>query len=692
MERAQAAKELRELLDSHNLQDWKIRINAQSLDSKHQFLGMCLYRDKTIVLNAHHIDIHPDVEIRDTIRHEVAHALCSRWDGHGEIWQAKATELGAIPRACSSMDLPANVIDAIRSGATVEVDFEEHVIRTAKYRVTRLQDRCPTCGEVAVTVSENTIENDDFTPNVKVITLECGHEIRKELPKATPFHRLVADGKQDCEHVFSGNRCWKCGGYRPFDFQIEGMRFAEAALASANGCLIMDEMGLGKTPQSIGTLVFHKELWPILIIVKSKIRLQWFRQLYRWSDGKMIAQVINKSTDFCIPGLQAYIISFDMLVQKSRTSKKGKNVEQGFDIKKFDDAGIKCVIIDECQHISNPDSSRTQMVRRIVKGRKVVGLSGTPWKNRGSEFFSILNMIDPMKFSSFQGFKDRWVRYEWDGKYRKEGGIRNPQAFKDYIKDIAIRRERKEVMSQLPPMNRMPLLVELEALYQDMYDEGEGDFVNWYNEKVLGGEPLNGIHMLAQMTKMRHAVGLSKIPATMEFLEQHIEENDRSIVVGAHHKDVQDILFDQCKEKFGSEYQILQLKAGGDSAPVVQKFNERKSILIASILAGGEGVDGLQHSCYDLILHERQWNPANEEQFEGRLLRMGQESGSVNGTYIMADGTIDTLFNGIVERKRIYFHQAMNTGEAPVWNQSDLLKELAEAIVANYNRKKGRAA
>lgn len=690
MERAQCARELRELLDAEGLKDWKIRINPQSLESKHQYLGMCLYRDKTIVMNAHHIDIHPDVEIRDTMRHEVAHAKCSQYDGHGELWQAEARRLGASPAPCSGMGLPANVIDAIRSGATVEVDFEEHVIRTAKYKITKLQDLCPTCGEIAVIVSETLTENDDFTPDVKVINLECGHEIRKELPKATPFHRLVADGKPDCEHLFENNRCWKCGGYRPFDFQVEGMRFIEAAIANGNGCVVMDEMGLGKTPQSVGYLAFHPEVWPALFIVKSKIKLQWFKQNYRWSNGKIVSQIITKSTDFCIPGLQAYIIGFDMLVPKTRTSKKGKTIQQGFDINKFNDAGIKLVVIDECQHISNVDSTRTQVIRKVCKGRKVIGLSGTPWKNRGSEFYSILSMVDHNRFPSYEEFKNRWVQQFWDGKYKKEGGIANPARFKEFIKDIAIRRERKEVMKQLPPMNRMPLLVELEALYQDMYDEGEGSFVEWYNDKVLGGEPLNGIHMLAQMARMRHAVGLSKIPATVEFLEQHVEENDRSIIIGVHHKDVAEILLDQCKEKFGTEYQILALRAGGDSTPIVDAFNSRKSILIASTLAGGEGVDGLQKSCFDLIMHERQWNPANEEQFEGRLLRMGQESGSVNGTYIMADSTIDTMFDGIVERKRIYFHNAMNTGEVPVWNAGEIMKELAEAIVANYNRKKNR--
>ena len=687
MDRNKASLLTRDTLDKYNLKDWKVRLVPEL--GHNNFLGLCSYKDKTIFLNAHHVDMHLEYDVEQTIRHEVAHALCPGHN-HNEVWRAKAIEIGCVsPAPCSSLGLPPHIIDAIRSGHSIEVEIEEEVIRRPKYTVTRIQDKCQFCGKVAKTISEIKIPNNDpFRPENVIIKLECGHTLVKSIPKGTPFQTLLADGDMECAHEFEKNECQKCGGKRPFEFQVEGMLFAEQAITMNSGAIIMDEMGLGKTPQSIGVLHFHPELLPVLVIVKSKIKFQWFKQWLRWTRDGIIPQIINSSSDFLIPGMKAYIVSFDMLVPKTRKTKSGKTITQGFDITKFDKVGIKTVIIDECQHISNPDSSRTQMVRRIAKGKKVIGLSGTPWKNRGSEFFSILNMVAPMKFSSYQGYKDRWVQTYWSGKYLKEGGIRNPEAFKEYIKDIAIRRQRNEVMKELPPINRMPLYVELEQLYQDSYDEKEGDFVKWYNDKIIGGESLDTMQLLAQMTKMRHVAGLAKMPATREFVANFIEETERSIVIGVHHKDVGEIL-SMDLQKDHPDIQILQLKAGGDSSPIVEKFNSKRSILIASTLAGGEGVDGLQHTCYDLIMHERQWNPANEEQFEGRLLRMGQKSSSLNGTYVMANDTIDTMFDAIVERKRLQFHAAMNKGEAPVWNTGDIVKELADMIVQNHRRKKG---
>jgi len=146
MERKDATLFLRTKLNEHGLQDWSVRLN-QNPDT--HFLGLCSYKDKTIILSAHHIDIHPEPDVRNTILHEVAHAL-TPGEHHNEIWAAKAREIGCDnTMPCSNLSLSPEIIDAIRSGATVEVTFDEQVIRTPKYYITRLQDKCESCGKVA---------------------------------------------------------------------------------------------------------------------------------------------------------------------------------------------------------------------------------------------------------------------------------------------------------------------------------------------------------------------------------------------------------------------------------------------------------------------------------------------------------------------------------------------------------------
>ena len=696
MTRHDASKLLRDKLNEHGLSDWGVRLN-QNADSR--FLGLCSHKDKIIILSAHHIDIHPDADIRNTILHEVAHAL-TPGHAHDDVWSDKAREIGCdntLP--CSNLSLNPDVIDAIRSGATVEVTFETQVIRTPKFNITRLQDKCEVCGLVAKTITEAMeYGDDDALFDVKVITLECGHIIRRNIPRGTPFHKFQFGGREDCQHDWDKNRCIACGRFRLYDFQQDGARFLEAALSVNHGGACFDEMGLGKTNQAMATVFYHPELCtPTLWIVKSGLRPQFQQTMLNWMGDNHLAQIVETSKDWLIPRYKHYIISYDMLVPKTRTLKSGKTVTSGFDISQFDRVGIKCVVLDECQQIKNPDSSRTQMVRRVCKGRKVIGLSGTPWKNRGSELYPILNMMDPSKFYSFEAFKRQWVDTYWVGNQLKEGGIRRIPLFKEYTKDLCIRRERTEVMSELPLINRTKLYVKMDAKHEAVYDEAVEEFVAWYEAQMDG---IGGMAIIAAMQRMRHMVGLAKIPATLEFVDEFVEDTDRKLVIFAHHIDVQSILFDELKAKYENHadpemripvYRITSEMNGQARYDAQVAFNDSpRCLMVASTLAAGEGLN-LQ-TCADCVMHERQWNPANEEQAEGRFIRIGQVAEVVNATYAEMQGltVIDPQLDGIVERKRIQFHAAMSNGEPPRWNQDAIMKELADSIVRAHKAKKGR--
>jgi len=112
----------------------------------------------------------------------------------------------------------------------------------------------------------------------------------------------------------------------------------------------------------------------------------------------------------------------------------------------------------------------------------------------------------------------------------------------------------------------------------------------------------------------------------------------------------------------------------------VKEFKDDNSrrLMIASTLAAGEGLN-LQF-CSDAIILERQWNPANEEQVEGRFHRFGQLN-SVTITYMLASGTIDEYFTELVEIKRSIVAATMDKREI-AWEQQSLMKELAEMLVS----------
>lgn len=705
MNRDAASKLCRAELDQYGLTDWHVRITT---DPNAPFLGLCVHKDKSIILNAFHIDIHPYAEVVNTIKHEVAHAIVGPGHSHNETWADKAREIGCdntLP--CSHLDLPEHIIDAIRSGATVEMTVEEkiitNVIRTPKFQVTRLQEKCPECGKVAIEkfAIETADKNGD---SVKLITLECFHIIKKVIPRATPYELMVSnDWKpeiRDCKHEWIKNQCSKCGEFKLFNFQTVGSRAAEIALAMQKGFGFFDDMGLGKTVQALALLKFHyKQYTPSLIVTKSAIKFQWFKQAIRWLGPDFLAQIITTSKDYVMPGLKLYIIPYDLL--------------RRFPQDKLTKLGIKLVILDECQQIKNVDSARTQEVRKLVNnnGCKVVALSGTPWKNRGSEFFPALNLMDPVKFYSNQRFLDQWVEYYWEGPKKKMGGIRNPKKFREFTANMLIRREYEEVMDEFPDVNRTKLAVQLDELNQSTYDESVSEFVAWYNNYVIDGEEdsVSGIEVLAKMAKMRHLVGISKIPATLGFVEEFVEETDKKIVIFVHHKDVGELMINALtntdKDSNPDWYKLAQTLID-ENIPVYQytsahtgrpegymiqeNFNKSpRCIMVASTLACGEGID-LQ-TCADCILHERQWNPQNEDQAApGRFRRIGQLSNVINITVPSGEGTIDEHLDALVDTKRRQFHAVMNKGEVPTWNEGDIAKQVAQKIVQRFNEKKKR--
>lgn len=707
MDRTSASNFCRAELNKHGLKEWGIRLTT---DPNLPFLGLCMHNDKCIMLNAHHIDLHPDKDVINTIQHEIAHALVGPNHGHNSVWAEKAKELGCYNTLpCSTLTLPPHVIDAIRSGHSVEIIVEEkeikQIVRNVTHKVTRLQDKCPECGKVAI--EKFAIETVDKEGNqVKLITLECFHIIKKVIPKGTPFETMVSnDWKPEiksCAHHWTKNQCDKCGEYKLFNFQVIGARFAEAALAMQKGVGLFDDMGLGKTVQAIAIPKFHpKKYTPTLVVTKSAIKFQWFKQFVRWAGPEFIGQIISTSRDYLIPNLKVYIIPYDLL--------------RRFPREKLYKLGIKLIILDECQQIKNVDSTRTQEVRKLVSasdGCKVLPLSGTPWKNRGNEFFPVLNLMDPIKFHSNQAYLDTWVEYYYQGNKRKMGGIRNIPKFKAYTESLIIRREYNEVMEEFPEINRMKLPVQLDDLSQSTYDDSVSEFVAWYNEYVIGGEEdkISGIEILAKMSRMRHITGLAKIPATLGFVEEFIEETDKKLVIFVHHKDVADLMYGALintdKESNPDwhelatelkEQNIRVLKYGSqhtgkpEGYQIQEDFNNTpRCIMIASTLACGEGLD-LQ-TCADSILHERQWNPQNEDQATpGRFRRIGQTSSSINITVPEAEGTVDEHLDYIVEEKRGRYHVVMNKGIKPTWNESEFAKDLAERIVKNHKVKKEKA-
>lgn len=88
------------LLKKHGLdrQGWRFQYD----NAKKRF-GTCNYRKKAITLSRPLTMLNNEEHVRDTILHEIAHALCPR-HGHDWVWRSKAIEIGCNGMRCFSSD------------------------------------------------------------------------------------------------------------------------------------------------------------------------------------------------------------------------------------------------------------------------------------------------------------------------------------------------------------------------------------------------------------------------------------------------------------------------------------------------------------------------------------------------------------------------------------------------------------
>lgn len=77
-----------------DMKDWWF-----AFDHARRRFGSCSWTMRKITLSRHLVLLNDELEVAQTILHEIAHAL-TPGDGHGRAWAAKCVELGITPARC----------------------------------------------------------------------------------------------------------------------------------------------------------------------------------------------------------------------------------------------------------------------------------------------------------------------------------------------------------------------------------------------------------------------------------------------------------------------------------------------------------------------------------------------------------------------------------------------------------------
>jgi predicted SprT family Zn-dependent metalloprotease len=102
-----------DLMTQHGLieEGWR-----PAIDSAKRRAGVCKYATRTLSFSLPIALLNTEVETRDTILHEIAHALVGHSHGHDAVWRAKAREIGCNGQRTTKAQAPEAPWTGVHSG------------------------------------------------------------------------------------------------------------------------------------------------------------------------------------------------------------------------------------------------------------------------------------------------------------------------------------------------------------------------------------------------------------------------------------------------------------------------------------------------------------------------------------------------------------------------------------------------
>lgn len=419
------------------------------------------------------------------------------------------------------------------------------------------------------------------------------------------------------------------------DFQINGVVFAWERKGRV---IIGDDPGLGKTPQSLAYLhVERSKIGKVLIVAPASVVYKWEYEIDRWI--KWSRSVIPNGS-VRLNGDMIHVMSYAIMRSRYREL-----------IGRYD-----TVIFDEAHKLKNPDSKQSISARLITdRAERVLMLTGTAFKNRPKELFNLINILRPDLFPNFFKFALRYCNAQKTDMGWDFNGSSNEKELRERLGSVMIRRLKAEVLNELPDLSRVVIPV---------------DIPNWGEyldaRRLLFTERANP---LAQITTLRQVIGKGKAEVGLQWAKDFLDDSPtEKLVVFCHHKEVVD------RMELGLQSYGVQKVVGdvsqSDRRDAIDRFQNNPYVRVMVLSsAGGEGIDLWRAS--NILFVERMWTPADEEQIEARLHRMGQKN-AVVAYYLRARRTMDEYMDELITAKRKVFDRVLT---AP-----DVSKEIMQEV------------
>ena len=427
--------------------------------------------------------------------------------------------------------------------------------------------------------------------------------------------------------------------YKLRPFQIKGVRW----LDKVNGIgLLADEMGLGKSCQAITYCKINPELRPVLIICPASLKLNWQREIKKWSNEDSYIIYGKKSSH--IPSYPWYIINYDILAEEIKIENK-KVLKDTSWIYKLASIGIKAIIVDECQAIASGSAIRSKAVvtlKKILPKVRFIALSGTPIKNRMKEFFTILNLISPYLFPNRWKYLHKYCNPKYNGFGWTFDGASNIEQLQELIKPLMLRRTKDEVLKDLPPKQRIIIPLETDKVAIENYYNATNQFLVWAKDHID-----KGLEKQANIDRLKQLAYIAKRNSVIKWITEYIESGNK-LVVATFHKNTLEDLYNHFKKISVYIDGSITGQARQNAVDNFQNNNKIKLIICQILTVPGLTLTAANATC----TVEFAWSASDHFQLEDRVARIGQKADSIFAYYLIAEETIEKHIMEMIDQKQ----------------------------------------
>lgn len=395
------------------------------------------------------------------------------------------------------------------------------------------------------------------------------------------------------------------------------------------------EPGLGKTAVSTACALYKLikgEAGAVLVIVPPLLVTQWVRWLSRVKlrDGRSLRVVpyegppkkrrsLSFDADFVLSGIQVFKRDLER-IERETMSRRWH------------------VILDEAHCIKDVASGNYHYYRDYVEGRTHQLLTGTPL-NVPIDAYAYCNLVSPGAYRNLLHFETEHV--EAKDIFKRPCEYKNLELLQHNLLLNSIRKTKEGVLPDLPEAIVTEIEYDLDPRHYALYKElAMTKLLRLKDDEKIDATQASALfHALGQIVCQWHYFGQDdKLKSNIyTLIEEVVDElGDKKLIVFSNYQRT-------------NEEVVRRYNAPGiwGAIPPKQKLlnlnrflDDPKCRLIAMHpVSAGQGVDGCQHVCTDVLYSEPPVTPSHLTQSLSRVHREGQTR-SVTVRLAVARGTL----------------------------------------------------